>query len=99
MEPIPDLSRLLEDHRAEPFPTNVVKGEGYGEVDAVVIDADIYGWAVGVSRGRPLGVADLTRLRDARDRLRRSLAAFPEDARPYYERLVEIASAALDQSR
>jgi hypothetical protein len=30
---------------AEPFPHSVEKGEDYGEVDAVMIGADIYGWA------------------------------------------------------
>jgi len=98
MEPMPDLSRLLEERRTEPFPTTVVKGIDYCEVDPVMIGADIYGWAVEVGRGHPLSATDLARLRDARDGLQRSLAAFPEDARPYYERLVEIASMALGRS-
>ncbi len=42
MEPMPDLGRLLEEHQVEPFPPTVVKGEEYGEVDPVMIGADIY---------------------------------------------------------
>lgn len=77
---------------AEPFPECVEKGEHYGEVDAVMIGADIFGWA---SRVSSLGFLDVVRLRQASDELERSLAAFPIDARPYYERILRIARLAL----
>ncbi len=50
-QPVPDLAAELRAHLAEPFPKSVEKGEVYGEVDAVMIDADIFGWALGVSQG------------------------------------------------
>lgn len=78
---------------AEPFPDCLEKGEDYGEVDAVMIDADIYGWATLASSLAP---SDRARLRQAAEELERSLAAFPVDARPYYERVLRIARLALD---
>jgi hypothetical protein len=93
---VPDLAVLLARHREAPFPQSIVKGTDYGEVDPVMIDADIYGWASSVARGRGLTPEAGARFRGARDALWRSLGAFPEDARPYYEALVEIASKALE---
>ena len=77
---------------AEPFPESVEKGEEYGEVDAVMIDADIYGWA---TRAGSLPPDEKARFRQAADQLERSLAAFPAEARPYYERVLRIAHLAL----
>ena len=68
------------------------KGLDCGEVDPVLIDADIYGWA---SRAGSLSELDRSRLRQAADELDRSLGAFPMDARPYYERILRIARLAL----
>jgi len=87
---MPALADLLAAHRAEPFPGSVEKGAVYGEVDAVMIDADIYGWAM----QDPLRGAERELLRQTTGELRRSLRAFPADARPYYERLLQIAQAA-----
>jgi hypothetical protein len=42
----PDLADELRRHMAESFPELVQKGEDYGEVDPVMIGADIYGWAL-----------------------------------------------------
>jgi len=70
----------------------VEKGLDCGEVDPVLIDADIYGWA---SRAGSLSELDRSRLRQAADELDRSLGAFPMDARPYYERILRIARLAL----
>ncbi|WP_028474239.1 hypothetical protein [Nocardioides alkalitolerans] len=84
------LADLLAAHLAEPFPGSVEKGAIYGEVDAVMVDADIYGWAM----QDPLRGADRQLLRKTTGELRRSLQAFPVDARPYYERLLQIAQAA-----
>ncbi len=78
---------------AEPFPDSVEKGEEYGEVDAVMIDADIYGWA---SRASSLSSVDVARLRQAAEGLERSLGAFPFEAQPYYERVLRIARLALN---
>lgn len=69
-----------------------LKGLGYGEVDPVMIGADIYGWA---SRAGSLSELDRARLRQAAEELQRSLGAFPTDARPYYERILRIARLAL----
>ncbi|MGH9159624.1 MAG: hypothetical protein ACRD2X_06520 [Vicinamibacteraceae bacterium] len=80
-----ELQRLLAEHLAAPFPTNVEKGIDYGTVDPVMIDADIDGWASKVSKGEVLTSADRDRLRVARNDLAQSLASFPEAARPYYE--------------
>ncbi|WP_144276298.1 hypothetical protein [Demequina sp. NBRC 110053] len=86
------LADELRRHLREPFPDSVVKGRDYGEVDAVMIDADIFGWA---SRAGSLTESDRAGLRHAGDELGRSLDAFPENARPYYERLIRIARMAV----
>jgi hypothetical protein len=91
---MPDLRELIAEHGAAPFPTSIEKGSDYGEVDAVMIGADIFGWAL-QSEGGCLGPADRDRLRAARDSLTRSLPAFPDEARPYYAQLVALADAAL----
>jgi hypothetical protein len=88
-----ELQHLLAEHLATPFPSGVVKGRDYGSVDPVMIGAD--GWASRVSMGEHLRSVDRDGLRLARDDLLRLLAAFPETARPYYEQLVRIATAAL----
>ena len=80
---------------ADPFPESVVKGEVYGEVDAVMIDADICGWA---EQSGFLDALDRQRLRKAADELERSIQAFPVDSQPYYQRLLRIARMALTVS-
>ena len=86
------LADELRLHLAEPFPDSVEKGLDYGEVGAVMIGADIYGWA---SRAESLSELERSRLMQAADELQRSIDAFPRDARPYYERVVRIARLAL----
>jgi hypothetical protein len=86
------LKREMRLHMAEPFPYSVEKGLNYGEVDAVMIDADIYGWA---TRAGSLSELDQSRLCKAADELQRSIGAFPPDAQPYYERILRIARLAL----
>lgn len=88
-----EIEDEMRQHLASAFPTSVEKGLDYGEVDAVLIDADIYGWA---TRAGSLTPDDRTRLTTAMDELARSLSEFPTDARPYYERLVRIARLTLD---
>lgn len=90
-----DLADTLRWHQADPFPVSVEKGRDYGEVEPVMIAADIYGWALGVSRGSSLSALDRTRLRQAAGELQRSLQAFPADAQPYFERVLRIARLAL----
>lgn len=92
---VTQLDLLLHEHRNTPFPDSVTKGVGYGEVDPVMIDADICGWASRVAAGSPLGGRERQALTEARGALERSLDSFPTAARPYYETLVEIAAAAL----
>lgn len=77
---------------AEPFPDSVEKGLDYGEVDAVMIGADIYGWA---TRAGSLSELDRARLSKAADELQHSIGAFPPDAQPYYERILRIARLTL----
>ena len=90
-----DLAAEMKAHMREPFPDSVEQGADYGEVDAVIIGADIYGWA---SRSGSLCTLDRSRLQQATQELERSLAAFPPEARPYYERVLRIARLALDRA-
>jgi hypothetical protein len=86
------LANEMRRHLTEPFPDSVEKGLDYGEVDAVLIGADIYGWA---TRAKLLSDLDRSRLKHAADELQRSIAAFPSDAQPYYLRILRIAQLAL----
>ena len=72
----------MAQHVTAPFPASVEKGLGYGLVDAVMIGADIYGWALQVAKGSTLSADDRRLLTTARDDLAASLAFFPADARP-----------------
>ena len=90
-----ELAQELRAHLAEGFPSAVEKGIQYGEVEPVMIAADIYGWAKRVSQGEALSGIDRGRLRDAADELERSLSAFPADSRPYFTRILRIAKLAL----
>jgi hypothetical protein len=96
---VKDLAEAIADHRADPFPESVEKGEQYGEVDAVMIGADIWGWATTVSSGGSLSPLDLQRLTDARDKLARSISFFPVDARPFYQGILAMADLALAANR
>jgi hypothetical protein len=93
LRPVADtLAEEMRLHMAEPFPDSVEKGLDYGEVDPVMIGADIYGWA---TRAGSLSELDRSRLVLAADELRRSIPAFPSEAQPYYERILRIARLAL----
>ena len=89
------LEELLRQHREDRFPDSIDKGAEYGAVDAVMIDADIFGWALGVSGGQRLSVTERGGLQRARDDLARSLDAVPDRARPYFQRLLVLADEAL----
>jgi hypothetical protein len=91
------LRALMREHMATPFPSSVEKGEDYGLVDAVLVGADLYGWCDTIATGSRLSDGDTLQLRRLRDELRESIGAFPDDARPYYEHLVQMASVALDE--
>lgn len=86
------LAEAMRLHMAEPFPSSVEKGLDYGEVDAVMIGADLYGWA---TQAGSLSELDRGRLLQAADELQRSILTFPSDAQPYYERILRIARLAL----
>jgi hypothetical protein len=88
-----ELDAEMMARNDEPFPESVEKGAEYGEVCAVMIDADIYGWA---TRAGYLSAPERSELRQAAEALERSLADFPPDARPYYERLIRIARLTLN---
>ena len=89
------LVEEMRRHLADPFPDSVTKGLDYGEVDAVMIGANIYGWAT-QAVGDSLSGSDRARLFDAAEALGRSIEAFPPDAQPYYERILRIAQLVLD---
>lgn len=86
------LADETRHHLAEPFPDSVEKGSDCREVDPVLIDADIYGWAI---RAGSLSEADRAGLRQAADELQRSITLFPAEAQPYYERVLRIARLTL----
>jgi len=86
------LDSEMHIHRVEPFPDAIEKGLDYGEVDPVMIDADIFGWA---SRAESLSALDKKRLAQAKEQLERSIHVLPPEAQAYYERLVRIAGLAL----
>jgi hypothetical protein len=90
------LRYLREQHRSTPFPSAVERGEDYGEVDAVMISADIFGWGLHALDG-DLTAMDRQRFQAAHDQLLRSLLAFPAMARPYYETLLKTAVLALGE--
>lgn len=92
---MPDLDELLRRHRADPFPPSITKGNYYAEVDPVMIDADIYGWATTAGHGVTLDPSQMERLRQARSELARSLSKLPTDAAPYFRRLIDIADLVL----
>ena len=91
-----ELRNLLEHHRSIPFPAEVERGGAYGDVDAVMIDADIFGWALRAADGN-LAAMERGRLRTAHDELVRSLDAFPAAAQPYYRNLLTLAKLALGE--
>ena len=88
-----DLAEELRLHLADPFPESVEKGRDYGEVDAVMIDADIYDRA---TRAGSLPELDRSRLAQAADELERSISSFPAEAKPYHERVLRIARLTLN---
>lgn len=92
---MPDLDELLRRHLADPFPPSISKGDLYAEVDPVVIDADIYGWASSARDDVTLDSSQMEGLRRARNELVRSLRELPADAVPYFRRLVDIADLVL----
>lgn len=89
-----ELTSLLRSHFDAPFPTSVIKGEEYGRVDPVMIDADVYGWATRAS-GHSIDAQESERFRRAADDLAMSLCSFPKDARLYFTRLLLLAEVAL----
>ncbi|MGJ4843639.1 hypothetical protein [Leifsonia sp. Le1] len=90
-----DLRRELELHLSAGFPLEVERGQVYGSADAVLIDADIYGWCSRVASAESLPKIDVQRLLESKASLIASFFAFPRSARPYFARLILIASLAL----
>jgi len=81
----------LAEHLAAAFPASIDPGDAYGEVEPVLIDADIVGW-LAHDRLDPVQRRSLTQ---AADGLAHSLSTFPADARPYFERLLRLARRAV----
>jgi hypothetical protein len=92
---VTELAQLMQDHRRAPFPDSITKGLSYGEIDPVMIGSDVYGWALAVTKGRPLDVVQRGRLQAAHDGLLRSMNELPESARPYYAGVARLAEATL----
>lgn len=90
-----ELDDLLAAHLAAPFPDGVEMGCDYGRVEPVMIDADIYGWALCVARRVPLPAEAVGRFQRAAAELRASLPEFPEEAHSYYAALAKLAELAL----
>ena len=84
------LERLLLVHGAAPWPESVERGREYGQIDPVMADADIFGAALGARDG-VLSSAHRELVASTAARLGESMAHFPVDARPYFQRLVKIA--------
>jgi len=93
------FAELLDRHSVSLFPASIEKGTDYGEVDLVMIDADIFGWSMGIANGAPRDRSVRERLTRSRDQLERSLTLMPPDARDYFERLIRIADLALGNER
>ncbi|MGW4486970.1 hypothetical protein ACWEOE_24370 [Amycolatopsis sp. NPDC004368] len=88
----------LAEHIATPFPApDGVRGEDYGSVCAVMIDADIYLLSQRVSRGELLADRQWNWLAECEARLQDSMSEFPEAGRPYYARLLRIAELAFQR--
>jgi hypothetical protein len=85
---------MMAEHLAKPFPSSVVKGTDVGGVDVVMIDADIYGWALQTANGT-LTPGERERLGRCADALAAALPQFPPAARPYYGGLLDLANEAL----
>ena len=94
-----NFAELLDRHRISPFPAGIEKGTDYGEVDPVMIDADIFGWSTGIATGTPPDRFIREQLQRSRDQLKRSLPLMPPEARDYFERLIRIADFALGNER
>ncbi|MEZ5372414.1 MAG: hypothetical protein R2704_06690 [Microthrixaceae bacterium] len=94
-----DFVQVLNRHRSSPFPASIEKGTDYGEVDPVMIDADLFGWSMGIANGAPRDRSVGERLKRSRDELKRSIPLIPPDARDYFERLIRIADLALGNER
>ena len=85
----------MSAHLDDPFPSSIVKGTSYEPVDPVLVDADVYGWALRVERHEALGADEREQLVELRNELAASMEAFPSDARPYFERLLQLADETL----
>jgi len=86
------LATEMRLHVAEPFPDSVEKGLCFGEVDAVMIGADIYGWA---TRAGSLSELDRSCLSQAADELQRSIGAFHRT----HSRTTSASCGSLDRHR
>lgn len=78
----------MHEHLAAPWPEAVERGSEYGGIDPVMVDADIYGFA---TRARSLRPDERDRLHATVRELEAVLVQLPEDAQPYFERLIRMA--------
>ncbi|PRY69347.1 hypothetical protein B0I08_10219 [Glaciihabitans tibetensis] len=87
--------RVLHVQFKEPWPESVERSADYGEIDPVMADADVYGWAVASLRGRLTDV-DRLQLSALADQVERAIPVFPQHGRPYFDRLLGLARAAVE---
>jgi hypothetical protein len=83
----------MHEHFAAPWPEPVERGNEYCGIDPVMVDADTYGCA---TRAKSLSPDERESLCAAARNLEAVLGQLPEDARPYFERLVQIARLTLE---
>jgi hypothetical protein len=84
----------MRDHLAAPWPESVERGNEYSGLDIVMVDADIYGYS---TRAKSLSPDERDSLSVAARDLEAVLGRLPEDAQPYFERLIPIARLALGE--
>lgn len=89
------LRAALREHFTATWPESVERGVEIHGVEPVMADADIYGWAVASLHG-DLTQGDRARLLSVADQVEGMLPALPENARGYFERLVNLARIAVE---
>jgi hypothetical protein len=89
----PQLAELMKEHLHALWPSSVERGTKVRGWDLVMVDADIYGAA---TRAASLNPRERRDMRQAAEMLDGILGCVPVDARPYFERLCQIAALATD---
>ncbi|WP_439592410.1 hypothetical protein [Microbacterium sp.] len=91
-----ELQQLMDEHFAAPWPDSVERGAEYRGVDAVMVDANIFGWA---TRAGSLTREEILELSQSCNHLDAAIPWIPLRAQPSFERLVQIARLTAANSR